>query len=150
MHVILSKLPPGVVRIRGETEREAFDLAAGKAERATRRNMEKHGFSTHHHKHRQHSPKPRTESPRRRPPPSRSDEVALDGDEAPDDDADNTDSLSDAPASEDGADGAEHTAHRNAKLNTDGMPYALEDSATGKPSRKSSGQARTASSPPTR
>ncbi|MDB4973486.1 MAG: Ribosomal subunit interface protein [Myxococcaceae bacterium] len=54
VHVILSKLPPVVVEMRGVTEREAFDLAASRAERATRRNMEKHGYSTHHHKHKQH------------------------------------------------------------------------------------------------
>jgi ribosome-associated translation inhibitor RaiA len=55
IHVVLSKLPPVAVEMRGTTEREAFDLAAKSAERATRRNMEKHGFSTHHHKHKQHT-----------------------------------------------------------------------------------------------
>jgi putative sigma-54 modulation protein len=48
VHVVLSALPPVVVEILGETDQEAFDLAASRAERATRRNLEKHGFSTGH------------------------------------------------------------------------------------------------------
>ena len=48
VHVILSALPPVVVEMQGETAQEAFDLAASRAERATRRNLEKHGFSTGH------------------------------------------------------------------------------------------------------
>ena len=50
VHVVLSALPPVVVEMQAETDHEAFDLAAGRAERATRRNMEKHGFSTGHKK----------------------------------------------------------------------------------------------------
>jgi ribosome-associated translation inhibitor RaiA len=46
VHVVLSSLPPVVVEVTGETDREAFDLAAGRAERATRHAVEKHGFST--------------------------------------------------------------------------------------------------------
>ncbi len=46
VHVILSSLPPVAVEVTGETEREAFDLAAGRAVSATRRIVEKHGFTT--------------------------------------------------------------------------------------------------------
>ncbi|HEX5660353.1 MAG TPA: HPF/RaiA family ribosome-associated protein [Polyangiales bacterium] len=46
LHVVLSSLPPVAIETTGETEREAFDLAAGRAERATRKIVDKHGFST--------------------------------------------------------------------------------------------------------
>jgi putative sigma-54 modulation protein len=46
VHVVLSSLPPVAVEVTGESEREAFDLAAGRAERATQRTVEKHGFTT--------------------------------------------------------------------------------------------------------
>jgi ribosome-associated translation inhibitor RaiA len=46
VHVVLSSLPPVVIEVTGESEREAFDLAAGRAERATRHSVEKHGFTT--------------------------------------------------------------------------------------------------------
>jgi putative sigma-54 modulation protein len=46
LHVVLSSLPPVAVEVTGETEREAFDQAAGRAERATRKLVEKHGFTT--------------------------------------------------------------------------------------------------------
>jgi putative sigma-54 modulation protein len=159
VHVILSKLPPVVVEIRGETEREAFDLAAARAERATRRNMEKHGFSTHHHKHKQqHDMSAAVVS---------ADGVSEDDDmelEGIDENAGaygrreghsqqqlmdlqarpeklRTDLVNDTSepgvSADDRKIGAEHTASRNTKLNTAGMPYALEDSTTGKPSRKS-------------
>jgi putative sigma-54 modulation protein len=59
VHVILSKLPPVIVEVRGETEQQAFDLAASRTERAVRRNMEKHGFSTHHRQHKRHDTAPR-------------------------------------------------------------------------------------------
>ncbi|HEY6877613.1 MAG TPA: HPF/RaiA family ribosome-associated protein [Polyangiales bacterium] len=44
--VVLSRLPKVVAEATGETDREAFDLAAGRAERAARHTIEKHGFST--------------------------------------------------------------------------------------------------------
>jgi len=106
VHVILSKLPPVVVEIRGETEQQAFDLAAARAERAVRRNMEKHGFSTHHHVQKQHSQDRAMAMPE----------------------------LEDMALADDRAD---HTGMRNLKSNTSGMVYSLEDSRTGKPSRKS-------------
>jgi ribosome-associated translation inhibitor RaiA len=43
VHVILSTLPPVIVEVNGDSDQAAFDLAAGKAEHATRRNLEKHG-----------------------------------------------------------------------------------------------------------
>jgi putative sigma-54 modulation protein len=48
VHVILSSLPPVVVEMRAAEDREAFDLAAGRAERAIKRSMQKHGFSNKH------------------------------------------------------------------------------------------------------
>jgi putative sigma-54 modulation protein len=114
IHVILSKLPPVVVEMRGDTQREAFDLAANSAERATRRSMEKHGVSTHKHKHRGHGV---SHAP---------DTMHMDG----------ADGI-EAPVDEQNAGELVHTADRNNKLNTSGMAYRLEDSTNGKPSRKS-------------
>jgi hypothetical protein len=54
IHLVLSVLPPIVVEMTGGEDREAFDLAAGRANRALQRAMEKHGFSTKH-KRRQRS-----------------------------------------------------------------------------------------------
>ncbi|HTU63173.1 MAG TPA: HPF/RaiA family ribosome-associated protein [Polyangiales bacterium] len=48
VHAVLSSLPPVVVEMRAAEDREAFDLAAGRAERAIARSMQKHGFSTKH------------------------------------------------------------------------------------------------------
>jgi putative sigma-54 modulation protein len=48
IHVVLSALAPVVVEMRAGEDREAFDLAAGRAERALKRTMQKHGFSTKH------------------------------------------------------------------------------------------------------
>lgn len=161
VHVILSKLPAVVVEIRGETEQEAFDLAAARAERAVRRSMEKHGISTHHHQHKRHTPA--------------MDMAQLDGLNVAGDGADGLQAgnVGSPEAGEEGviggreghrteqaealvgqpestldtsqpgssADGMrvgeQHTAARNVKSNTSGMAYMLEDSASGKPSRKS-------------
>jgi ribosome-associated translation inhibitor RaiA len=155
VHVILSKLPPVVVEMRGETEREAFDLAAKGAERATRRNMEKHGYSTHHHKHKHagHPPAALLEAPdaadagedaasedsligRRQGHRPQQVEALVQGSESAE--GDRTVDMSALGVSADQArPGADHTATRNVKLNTAGMGYRLEDSTTGKPSRKS-------------
>jgi ribosome-associated translation inhibitor RaiA len=163
VHVILSKLPPVVVEIRGETEREAFDLAAARAERATRRNMEKHGFSTHHHKHKQHdtSAVGGIASEASANGVTAGDVVELEGvdgnagaygrreghsqqqlmDLAARPEKLRGDLANDTAepgvSADDRKIGGDHTAARNTKLNTAGMPYALEDSTTGKPSRKS-------------
>ena len=45
VHLLLSSLPPIVVEDRGETDRVAFDLAAGRAERALKHSLNKHNFS---------------------------------------------------------------------------------------------------------
>ncbi|MDB4974503.1 MAG: put, partial [Myxococcaceae bacterium] len=47
VHLTVSKLAPVVVEVRAETEREAFDRAAGRAERAMRHTVQRHGFHTH-------------------------------------------------------------------------------------------------------
>jgi putative sigma-54 modulation protein len=46
VHLVLAKLSSVVVEMRGQTEREAFDLAVGRAERAARRSIEKHRLGT--------------------------------------------------------------------------------------------------------
>jgi hypothetical protein len=119
VHVTLSKLPPVVVEMRGDTQREAFDLVASSAERATRRSMEKHGVSSHKHKHKDH------------PPAREPDVLQADG-------AEGVDAQDGHPSEAEGTeDGVDHTADRNNKLNDSGMPYRLENSTNGKPSRKS-------------
>ena len=55
VHVVLSSLPPVAIETTGDTDREAFDLAAGRAERAARKIIEKHGFSTRAVKRPEHS-----------------------------------------------------------------------------------------------
>jgi putative sigma-54 modulation protein len=120
IHLTLSKLPPVVVESRGASEREAFDLAAQRVERATRRDVEKHGFHTHRNKHHE---MPKLEAASGLTEPS---EGLLDGE-----------GTQAGEQSADSQDGATHTAVRNFKHRTNGMPYELEDSATGKPSRKS-------------
>jgi putative sigma-54 modulation protein len=116
IHVTLSKLPPVVVESHGVTEREAFDLAAGRAERAARRDMEKHGFHTHRSKHHEGHDASVLHGPT-------AEEIAA--------------LQTGEPSADASADDATHTAERNFKHRTNGMPYELEDSATGKPSRKS-------------
>ena len=49
VHLVLSKLPPVVIEVRSETERQAFDKAAGRAERAVRHSVQRHGFSSKLH-----------------------------------------------------------------------------------------------------
>jgi hypothetical protein len=107
------------------TPREAFDLAASRAERATRRNLEKHGVSTH--KGRQ----------RRDKALAIGDGAALDGsasDMAHELEEEQTELVleADQPPS------TGHAGRRNPTRNDSRMTYALEDSANGKPSRKSS------------
>jgi ribosome-associated translation inhibitor RaiA len=48
IHVVLSTLPPLAVEERAAEAREAFDLAAGKTERALKHSLQKHGFSVGH------------------------------------------------------------------------------------------------------
>jgi hypothetical protein len=137
VHVILSKLPPVIVECRAASQREAFDLAAGRAERATRRNMEKHGVATHVQQHSQHADAETSALEENDVEPAAADAVIQD-------------SLlgrrgaplagvvmADAASGMVDGEAVDHTVMRNLKQNTDGMPYRLEDSTTGKPSRKS-------------
>jgi ribosome-associated translation inhibitor RaiA len=105
IQVVLSGLPTVVVEERGAACREAFDLAAVRCERATRRAMQKHGFSA------------RT---------SHKNGAAGQEVSEPEVDPTNEEALNDG-----------HGSARNLKLNTAGMSYALEDSDTDRPSRKS-------------
>jgi hypothetical protein len=166
VHVILSALPPVVVEAVGETHQKAFDLAAGKAERATRHNLEKHGFATGH-KRRHHHDKALDHARAESVPP-------LDGEaSAPDGVLDSeigeheplfgkraghgrdqlmllqqrpekvrrdmpVDTSKPGSSASDRKAGYGHTGKRNTKLNNAGMTYALEDSTDGRPSRKSS------------
>jgi hypothetical protein len=124
VHVVLSALPPIVVESVGGTPREAFDLAAVRAERATQRNLQKHGFSTGH-KRRQRPQKTDGTS-------DGSDKLAL-LDEVVSEAARSTELLLEA----DEPPPSGHAGRRNLTRNDSGMTYALEDSTNGHPSRKS-------------
>jgi putative sigma-54 modulation protein len=155
VHVVLSALTPVVVEMRAGSDREAFDLAASRAERATQRTLQKHGFSTRHKRVR-----------RAEPATSRveAEPLAVTADDAEESregmyghreghqaaqlrvlqarpEKERRDARVDTALPGVSADmrkvGYGHTASRNTKLNTAGMSYALEDSTTGKPSRKS-------------
>jgi putative sigma-54 modulation protein len=140
VHVVLSTLAPVVVEMRAGEDREAFDLAAGRAERALKRTMQKHGFNTKH-KGRQRGTHGAADI-----------ETVMTAMEEAGlvDDLPSQDGHTEAATPSDGIDtslpgvsadmrkaGAGHTAKRNAKEHTDGMPYALEDSTQARPSRKS-------------
>lgn len=160
IHVILSKLPPVVVEMRGETDREAFDLAAARAERSTRRNLERHGFST------KHKGKARTKVTDGMDMGGGHDHDATDGMEMSGGESEESlfgrhvghgpdqlmllaerpekvrrdlpvDTADQGMSADDRKPGYGHTGKRNTKLNTAGMTHALEDSTTGRPSRKS-------------
>jgi putative sigma-54 modulation protein len=147
VHVSLSKLPAVVIEVRAESEREAFDLAAGRAERATRRTMEKHGFSTHLHQHREQAKELDAASEERVEAAPESEPInpgGLLGRYRPESmegmvawELGAKDTSQPGVAADDIKPGIDHTAMRNAKQNTAGMPYRLEDSTNGKPSRKS-------------
>jgi putative sigma-54 modulation protein len=140
VHVVLNALPPIAVEVRGETDREAFDLAAGRAERATKHALQRHGFTAKRSREksaadgmngvgiarstdgetdtfddslygrREGRGPAQLAAARVRPPRAAPDGHKLEND---------------------------HTARRNTKLNTAGMAYDLEDSMSGRPSRKS-------------
>jgi hypothetical protein len=166
VHVILSTLPPVIVEAVGDTHQKAFDLAAGKAERATRHNLEKHGFATGH-KRRHHHDKALGHAQAEAVPQLDGEASAPDGvlaSESGDHEplfgkraGRSRDQLMllqlrpekvrrDMPidtskpgsSASDRRVGYGHTGKRNTKLNNAGMTYALEDSTDGKPSRKSS------------
>jgi putative sigma-54 modulation protein len=161
VHVMLAKLPSVVVEMRGETEREAFDLAAGRAERATRRNIERHGFSAKHGKQKRDGAHNGADGMSMADLPPESDQRTED--EAQPEESlfgkyaghgpDQLMQLQERPekvrrdlpvdtstpgsSATDRKVGYGHTGKRNTKLNTAGMSRALEDSTNGKPSRKS-------------
>lgn len=145
VHVIVSSLPPIVVEMRAGEDREAFDLAAGRAERALRRSMQKHGFSTRHKgrmrgKHGDSDVETVAAAQADMERANLADNENDQTDEAEQPLYDkrvgrSQDNLIELQASADGA--QTHTATRNTKLNTAGLVYALEDSTDGSPSRKS-------------
>jgi hypothetical protein len=157
VHLVLSKLPPVVIEVRAEIEREAFDKAAGRAERAMRHSVQRHGF----HSHSNHKDKDKDK-------PARSDDVDLqasDGEVLEPGAAESlfgrhaghgpeqlaqlaerpekvrrdlqVDTSEAGVSATDRKVGYGHTGKRNTKLNTEGMVYKLEDSTTDRPSRKS-------------
>ncbi|HEY6880839.1 MAG TPA: HPF/RaiA family ribosome-associated protein [Polyangiales bacterium] len=142
IHVMLSKLPVVVVQAHGVTAREAFDVAAARVERATRRDMDRHGVHTH--RGRRHVADgmgaPVDSTPLQAP----EEQTTVVGRLRPSDlhalvARERAVRRTDLPgvSADDLKVGARHTAVRNAKQNTAGMVYQLEDSTTGKPSRKS-------------
>jgi hypothetical protein len=166
VHVILSALPPVIVEAVGDTHQKAFDLAAGRAERATRRNLEKHGFATghkrrhHHDKALDHARAERMSQPDGEASAPASLLASELGEHEPlfgkraGHGRDRLMLLQQRPekvrrdlpvdtskpgsSASDRKVGYGHTGKRNTKLNQAGMTYALEDSTDGKPSRKSS------------
>lgn len=150
VHVILHSLSPIAVEARGETDREAFDLAAGRAERAIKHALQKSGFSTKHKRRHRGSPSEMPATNGSEPMESRMDGMdGIDGQTAELEDslygrregrgATQLAAALERPDAHTKASqpGIEHTARRNSKQNTAGMVYDLEDSMTGRPSRKS-------------
>jgi hypothetical protein len=165
VHVILSGLPPVIAEAVGETHQHAFDQAAGRAARATGHNLARHGFSTGH--------KRRSRPPTRPTPDQQA--AALDslasenGDQEPlfgkraGHGRDQLMLLQQRPekvrrdipvdtskpgtSASDRKAGYGHTGKRNTKLNNAGMTYALEDSTSARPSRKSSRRSSNRSKP---
>ncbi|MEY4513008.1 MAG: hypothetical protein RLZZ450_5130 [Pseudomonadota bacterium] len=153
VHLILSKLPPVVVEVCAETERQAFDLAAGRAERATRHSVQKHGFSSrpaHKHAdgHGSAQPAQNAEADDGQRESSESlfgrhvghgTEQLLALAERPEKERRDVqvDTSEVGTSATDRKVGYGHTGARNTKLNSEGMSYRLEDSTNGRPSRKS-------------
>lgn len=154
VHVILSRLPPVLVEMRGGTEREAFDLAAKSASRATRRNLERHGYTTKHkgaslrpsHEGTEESHRPNGQV---RAEPMESlfgrhvghgrDQLMLLAERPEKVRRDlPVDTTALGSSASDRKVGYGHTGKRNTKLNTAGMVYRLEDSTIDRPTRKSS------------
>jgi hypothetical protein len=125
VHVLLNALPPVVVESLAETPRQAFDLAAARAERATSRNLEKHGVSTHKGRHRR----------------DKTHCMMTDGaplDESPSQLANELEGAPELLLEAAQPPSTGHAGRRNPTHNDSRMTYALEDSSNGKPSRKSS------------
>ncbi|MDB4988277.1 MAG: put [Myxococcaceae bacterium] len=151
VHLVLSKLPPVVIEVRGETDREAFDKAAGRAERAMRHSVQRHGFHTHSKQKEKHQ----SMQPSNTETSGALDDVQDEslfgrhvghGPEQLSTLADRPEKVrrdlpvdTSAPGvtASDRKAGYGHTGKRNTKLNTEGMAYKLEDSTVDRPSRKS-------------
>lgn len=154
IQVSLSKLPQVVVEMRGKTDREAFDLAAGRAERATRRTLDKHGYSTKHEKVEHGLPEVEgleTEAEGdegegigegslmgRRVGHGNEELLRLAERPAKERGDQPVDTAQAGTSADDRKVGDGHTGRRNTKLNDAGMAYSLEDSTGDRPSRKSS------------
>lgn len=117
VHVTLHALPEVVVSGSAETPREAFDRAIARVERAVQRTLDKHGFAA------------------RRSPRAKGGVDAKSASLELDDRR--VDTAKPGVSASDRKIGNGLTASRNIKVNTAGMTQALEDSETGKPSRKS-------------
>lgn len=141
VHVVLNALPPIAVEVRGETDREAFDLAAGRAERATKHALKRHGFTAKRHREKTYPDgmNGKANGAAKSDGVDGSVEDSLYGRREGRGPAQLAAAL--AKPARNGEDGHkvenDHTARRNSKLNTAGMTYDLEDSMTGRPSRKS-------------
>lgn len=117
IHVTLHALPEVVVSGSAQTPREAFDSAIARVERAVRRTLDKHGFAA------RRSPRAKGGAEAKT--------VSLDADDR------RVDTAKPGVSASDRKIGNGFTASRNIKVNTAGMTQALEESETGKPSRKS-------------
>ena len=157
LHVILSRLPPVLVEMRGGTEREAFALAAKSAARATRRNLVRHAYTTKQKvgatratsatsdgmEEEQPNGQARTEEPMEslfgRHVGHGRDQLMLLAERPEKVRRDlPVDTTLHGVSASDRKVGYGHTGKRNTKLNTAGMAYRLEDSTIDRPTRKSS------------
>ncbi len=163
IQVTVSALAPVVVEECRATPREAFDLAVARAERALRRHLQKHGFSSKpskrdsgaivHDKDAAHEtmmetiPEELASSTAFGEPEGsligrrvgHAQQNVLDAQARPEKEHGDrpVDTSMPGVAADDRKAGYGHTAARNTKLNTAGMSYMLEDSEAARPSRKS-------------
>jgi hypothetical protein len=148
--VVLPGLPSTLVEERAATPRDAFNLAASSATRAVRKSIERAGSRLPRGPGR--AAAPGTSTKKKSPPAPRNPEgsligrrvgrakenlmAAADRPEKRRRDA-SVDTAMPGVSASDRKVGASATATRNTKLRRKGMTATLEDSATGKPSRKS-------------
>jgi ribosome-associated translation inhibitor RaiA len=163
IQVTVSALPAVVVEECRATPREAFDLAVARAERAVRRHLQKHGFSSKASKRHTENGKANKDAAREAMPDMSAPDPALsiafgepngsligkrvghaqqnllDAQTRPEKEHRDrpVDTSMPGVAADDRKAGYGHTAARNTKLNTSGMTHMLEDSQTARPSRKS-------------
>jgi hypothetical protein len=137
IHVVLSALPPVVVEVRASEDREAFDVAAGRTERALKRSMQKHGFNNKH-KGRTRGEHGEADAEMVARAAQEAAEIAQSDEANRESDATEVD-VTETDASGGAMDNASQTEvpHRNIRANSGGSPYALEAATEGPPSRKS-------------